>query len=85
MRNEHPVTETGNAEDESAANFLDFFGLMSRNIHERERAIETLKAVSVHPVTVDVRADDQLLMLVTCTGADSERRVLAARRLREGE
>jgi sortase (surface protein transpeptidase) len=32
-----------------------------------------------------VRPDDQLLLLVTCVENDTERRVVAARRVREGE
>ena len=58
---------------------------ISRNVHERIRAIETLKNASVHTCTVDVQPDDQVLMLVTCVGDDTLRRVVAARRGRDGE
>lgn len=34
---------------------------------------------------LDVRVDDQILLLVTCLDGDTERLVVAARRLREGE
>ena len=34
---------------------------------------------------LDVQADDQILLLVTCLDGDTERLVVAARRLREGE
>ena len=46
---------------------------------------ETLKAVSPYDCGVDVQPEDQLLLLVTCIGNDTERRVVAARRIREGE
>ena len=36
-------------------------------------------------MTVDVNTDDQLLLLVTCNGDDTERRIVAARRVRDGE
>ena len=74
-----------NVEDENAENFLDFFGVITRNIHERERAIETLKKVTPYDCGVDVSPEDQLLLLVTCDGKDEERRIVAARRIREGE
>lgn len=71
--------------EESDANYLDFFGLVSRNIHERVRAIDVLKSVSIYTCTLDIRPDDQLLVLVTCTGRDEERRIVAARRVRDRE
>ena len=40
---------------------------------------------SVINSALDVRADDQILLLVTCLDGDTERLVVAARRLREGE
>ena len=36
-------------------------------------------------IEVLLQAEDQLLLLVTCTARDDERRVVAARRIREGE
>ena len=72
-------------ENDSSDRFLDIFGILTRNIHERERAIETLKKVTPYDCGVDVQAEDQLLLLVTCTGNDTERRVVAARRIREEE
>ena len=74
-----------NVEDESAENFLDFFGITTRNIHEREQAIETLKKITPYDCGVDAGAEDQLLLLVTCDGKDEERRIVAARRIRDGE
>ena len=71
--------------EESDANYLDFFGLITRNIHERIQAIDMLKKTSLHTCTVDVQPDDQLLVLVTCVGRDTDRRLVAARRIRDGE
>ena len=34
---------------------------------------------------LDVQADDQLLLLITCLDGETERLVVAARRLRNGE
>ena len=57
----------------------------SANAQERQAAINTLKAISVYSCTIDVQPDDQLLLLVTCVDNDDERRVVAARRVRDGE
>jgi len=76
---------TVNVGRSTAENYLDFFSLTGRSVQERERAIEVLRAVSVRSCMVDVRPDDQLLLLVTCVSNDDERRVVAARRIREGE
>ena len=52
---------------------------------DREEAIRTLERCSAVSSTLDVRADDQLLLLVTCLDGDTERLVVAARRLRNNE
>ncbi len=70
---------------EDVRNSLDFYALNSADAGERLRAVETLKEQSVHACTVDVQEQDQLLVLVTCVDRDDERRVVAARRIREGE
>ncbi len=51
----------------------------------REQAIRELEKRSVVKSVLDVRADDQLLLLVTCLDGDTERLVVAAQRLRDGE
>ena len=51
----------------------------------REDAIRTLERRSVVTSALDVRADDQILLLVTCLDGDSERLVVAARRIREDQ
>ena len=47
--------------------------------------IDALCRLSKHTCTVDVTAEDQILLLVTCVGDDTDRRVVAARRVRDGE
>jgi sortase B len=72
-------TETGEPQ------YLDLFRAYSRSTEERRQAIELLKAESRIPARIDVRPEDQLLLLVTCVESDEERRVVAARRIRDGE
>ena len=67
------------------AHYLDFLGLDSLRLDERMRALAVLQEVNVLKSDVDVRADDQLLVFVTCVEKDTERRVVAARRLRADE
>lgn len=71
--------------EEKAEDYVDFFGLKSADVRERERAIQALISASVHTCPLDVRPEDRLLVLVTCVGKDEERRVVAARRIREDE
>ena len=52
---------------------------------DREKAIRTLEQRSLVRGTAEVQADDQLLLLVTCLDGDTERLVVAARRVREGK
>ena len=71
--------------EESDPHYLDFFALNSRRVDERQRAINILQEVSIHSSAVDVALDDQILLLVTCVDKDEERRIVAARRIRENE
>lgn len=71
--------------NEDSADFVDFFSLLYRNIDERQDAISTLKKCSVYSNDLDVQPSDQLLLLVTCVDNDNYRRVVAARRIRDGE
>ena len=59
--------------------------LISSNIEKRNEVLAMLSEASVIHTGVTARADDQVLLLVTCVGEDTERRAIAARRLREGE
>ncbi|MBR0219698.1 MAG: class B sortase [Clostridia bacterium] len=70
---------------ERVRNYVNLFSLLSSNIQERQTAIEALVNASVLSCPIDVRPDDQLLLLVTCVDYDNERRVVAARRVRDGE
>lgn len=68
-----------------ASNYLDIGMLTSLNIEWRETAIAQLKKLSEISTGISVEADDQLLLMITCVEADTERRVVAARRVRDGE
>lgn len=71
--------------EEGNSNYLDFYALRSANIPDRQTAINALIAASVHTCPIDVQTDDQLLVLVTCVDKDEDRRVVVARRVRDGE
>lgn len=66
-------------------NYVQFFNLPNAIGEARSTIIERLKDMSDYRISLDVDEDDQLLILVTCTGDDAERRLVAARRLRSGE
>ena len=70
---------------EGGLNYVDFYALHSAKIPERKAAIDALIAASVHTCSIDVQTDDQLLILVTCVEKDEDRRVVVARRVRDGE
>ena len=70
---------------ERVRNYVDLFALRLLHLQERQNAIDELIKASVHSCSVDVRPDDQLLVLVTCVENENERRVGAARRIRDGE
>lgn len=65
--------------------YLDVGKLISNNVKERSAVLDMLCEASVISSGVTVRADDQVLLLVTCVGDDNVRRVVAARRIREDE
>ena len=67
------------------AHWYDLWSLNADSYTEREEAIRALEKRSVISSAPDVQADDQILLLVTCLDGDTERLVVAARRLREGE
>ena len=80
------VFAVGNISTEAGVNNgVDFLALMSANIRQRQTAIDALLKTSLYSNSIDVKADDQLLLLVTCVEKDDERRVVAARRIRDGE
>ena len=65
--------------------YVDVSKLLSVRTAWREEAIGQLIKCSTLTNWVDVRADDQLLLLVTCVEDDTERRYVAARRIRPDE
>lgn len=71
--------------EEYGRHFVDFHDLKSMDWEARQNAIDALISASVFTCSIDVRADDQILLLVTCTEKDQDRRVVAARRIRDGE
>ena len=71
--------------EEWGRNYVNFYALKSLDIAGRQKAIDALISASVHTCTIDVQPEDQLLVLVTCVDKDEERRVVAARRIRDGE
>ena len=66
-----------------AARWYDLWSLNSGSYAEREEAIRTMERRSVISSSLDVQADDQILLLVTCVGDDDERLVVAAVRIKE--
>ncbi len=66
--------------------YVDFRCLLADNREVRKKELEKLESLDEGGATVlDVNEEDQLLLLITCTGDDSERLVVSARRLRDGE
>ena len=61
------------------------YQLYSSSVEVRQATIRSIRQGSAIDVPLDVQADDQLLLLVTCTGDDDERLVISARKLREDE
>ena len=72
-------TEPGNS------NYYNLWALDSNRADEREEAMKQLLARSFHANMLDVQPDEQLLILVTCDKKETDRLVVAARRLRDGE
>lgn len=65
--------------------YLNLSWLLSSSIPLRSKAIEQLNRFSVYYNPIEVLPQDQILLLVTCVEKTEERRILAARRLRDGE
>ena len=65
--------------------YYNLWSLDSNRADEREEALNKLLSRSVHANMLDVRPDEQLLVLVTCDQKETDRLVVAARRLRDGE
>ena len=65
--------------------FVPFSVLPGATLQERQDIISGILRISIYHTPVDIRADDQLLLMVTCSGDEAERRLVCARRLREDE
>lgn len=65
--------------------WYDLWSLNTDSRTDREKAIRTMESRSAIRSMLDVQADDQLLLLITCLDGETERLVVAARRLRNGE
>ncbi len=66
-------------------NYFNLWALDSNRVDEREEALKQLFARSFHANMLDVQPDEQLLILVTCDHKETDRLLVAARRLRDGE
>lgn len=66
-------------------NFLNLGRLDSRTVSIREKEIQRLMENAVLTSPVEVNAQDQLLLLITCVDEPTDRRIIAARRLRDNE
>ena len=64
--------------------YVPFMQLPGMETQTRNNCIQKLQAYSQIYSPLSVSADDQLL-LVTCEGTEEKRRVVTARRLRDGE
>ena len=65
--------------------WYDLWSLNTDSSTDRGKAIRTMESRSAIRSMLDVQADDQLLLLITCLDGETERLVVAARRLRNGE
>ena len=65
--------------------WYDLWSLNTDSRTDREKAIRTMESRSAIRSMLDVQADDQLLLLITCLDGETERLVVATRRLRNGE
>lgn len=71
--------------DPSHWRYLSLSWLFSSSVEYRAKGISQLKRFSVFTSGIQVLPDDQILLLITCVGDEDDRRMVAARRIREGE
>lgn len=82
---EYVIFSAGKIQAVPGPNYVNLYALMTDLPESRETVIRQLKNISFFHCGIDVRPEDQLLLLVTCDGDKEERFLVAARRLREGE
>ena len=63
------------------AKFLDLTALQSSDRNTRKEALVSLQNASAYQGVGEVKADDQILLLITCVGDEDERLIVAARRV----
>ena len=63
------------------ARYVSLTGLCSADRKTRKDALESLIHASSYAGTASVSEEDQILLLITCTGDDDERLVIAAVRV----
>lgn len=71
--------------DADDKNYVNLTRLNSMTASVREEAINALERWSTFTSVLDVQAEDQLLLLITCVDDPDERRIVCARRVRDGE
>lgn len=67
------------------SNYVNLAMLNAATVSYREKAIAGLQSHSVFTNVLDVKAEDQILLLITCVDDSDERRIVCARRIRDGE
>ena len=82
---EYVIFSAGKIQAVPGPNYVNLYALMTDLPESRETVIRQLKTISFFHCDIDVRPEDQLLLMVTCDGDKEERFLVAARRLREGE
>lgn len=65
--------------------YVNLSWLISSSVSLRSKAISSLNRFSVYKNVIDVQPEDQLLLLITCVDDPDDRRIITARRIREGE
>ena len=66
--------------------YLDLSLFQAATVSWRQEAIDELRKLSIYNTSrIHVEPEDQILMMMTCATDDTERKVIAARRIRENE
>jgi len=71
--------------DDEQWEYVNMDKLNAATVAWRREAIHQLKIQSIYTDVIDVQPEDQILLLMTCVEDEDERRVVAARRIRDGE
>lgn len=66
--------------------YLDLSLFQAATVSWRQEAIDELRKLSIYNTSrIHVEPEDQILLMMTCATDDTERKVIAARRIRENE